>query len=172
MRKTTSCLLCFLVFIVSLGLSSMASSSCVDACEKRTIQPELLEMLLNLVGVETEIVNLNREDCFDRGIYIQNIKDSTLLIGFPSAGIRKGIPFLLSFEDTEVLVKLSEEGLRIIDGDDELMPSGIGDFIECIFDAVGDLLEDIGKCGINPFCIVGAALSGVFNILGCIFTVL
>ena len=95
-----------------------------------------------------------------------------LLIGFPKAGIRKGVPFLLSVEDTEVLVELSEGGLNVIDGEEGLIPLGIGDFIECIFDAASELLENIGGCGVNPFCIVGAALRGVFNILGCIFYIL
>ncbi len=167
MKKLISCLL---VMIVFLSLSPLASSSSLDDCERMTVQPELLQILLSLAGMETEIANLNRGDCFERGIYIKGIKDVTLLIGFPKTGIRKGVPFLLSVEDTEVLVELSEGGsLNVIDGDERLIPSGIGDFIECIFNAAGNLVKDIGDCSVNPFCIVVAALSGVFNILGCIF---
>ena len=67
-------------------------------------------------------------------------------------------------------MELSEEGfLSVIDGDEEFIPSGISDFVECIVNAVANLVEDILDCGANPFCIVGAALSGVFNILECIF---
>ena len=172
MRKVISCLLCLLVMIMFLGLSSPASSSCLDDCARKAVQPELLEILLSLVGMETEIVNLNRGDCLERGIYIKGIQDVTLLIGFPKDGIRKGVPFLLSVEETEVLVELSEGGLNVIDGEEGLVPLGIGDFIECIFDVASELLENIGECGVNPFCIVGAALSGVFNILGCIFYIL
>jgi len=167
MRKVISCLL---VMVVFLGLSPLASSSCLDNCERKIVQPELLQMLLNLVGLETEIVSLNRGDCFERGIYIEGIQDVTLLIAFPKTGIKKGMPFLLSIEDSEVIVELSEEGvLSVIDSDEEFIPSGIGDFVECIFDAASELIEDIGECGANTFCIVGAALSGVFNILKCIF---
>ena len=133
MRKAIKCLL---VIVVFLGLSPLASSSCLDDCEKKIVQPELLQILLSLVGLETEIVNLNRGDCFERGIYIEGIQDVTLLIGFQKTGIKKGMPFLLSIEDTEVLVELSEEGaLSVIEGDEEFIPSGIGDFVECIFNS-------------------------------------
>ena len=139
---------------------------------RNTVQPEILQILLSMVGLETEIKDLNREDGFEKGIYIEGIQDVRLLIGFPKTGIAKGTPFLLSVEGEEVLVELSEEGvLSIIDGDEEFIPTGISDFVECILDAVADLVENILDCR-NPFCIVVYALYGIFKILWCIFYIL
>lgn len=136
-------------------------------------QPEILQMFLSVAGLETEIVDLNRGDGFERGIYIEGIQDVTLLIGFPKTGITKGTPFLLSVEGVELLVELSEEeGLIVIDGDEELIPLNIFDFVECILESIIDVVQGILSCGANPFCIVIVALSGVFKILGCIFYIL
>jgi len=154
-----------LIFCFSLNVHASTGWS--------TFQPELLQILLSMVGLETEIVDLHREDGFEKGIYIEGIQDVTLLIGFPKRGITKGRPFLLSIEGEEALMELSEEGgLIVIDGDEEFIPSGVSDFVECILDTVSELVQDIHDCGANPFCIVIIALEGVFNILGCIFYVL
>ena len=169
MRKAIKCLLCFLIIVVFLGQSSLASSSGPGDCTRKTVHPEMLQFLLNLTGLKTEIVDLNRGGCFEKGLYIEGIRDITLLIGFPKTGIRKGMPFLLSVDDAEMLVELSEEGgLNVIDGNEKIIPSSVGSFVECLIDESADFIDDIGDCGANLLCIVGALVSGLIDILECI----
>jgi len=139
---------------------------------KNSVRPEILKIILSMVGLETEIKDLNRGDGFEKGIYIEGIQDVRIMIGFSKAGIEKGIPFLLSVEGVEVLVELSEEGvLSVNEGDGEFIPSGISDFVECIMNAVAELVEDILDCR-DPFCIIIYSLYGIFRILWCIFNLL
>jgi len=140
--------------------------------EENAVQPEILGLLLSMAGFETDVMELNREDGFEEAIIIEGIQNVTLLIGFSQNGFKKGEPFLLSVDGAEVLVELSEEGnLIIVDGDGELIPSSIFDFVECILRTVSDLVQDILKCGINPFCYVLEVFRAVFGILGCIFVI-
>ena len=161
---------CLLIVAICVSLVFCFSFSAQASQEVNVIQPEILQILLSMAGLEAQVLDLNREDGFEKGVCIEGVQDFRLLIGFPKTGIEKETPFLLSFEGAEVLVEVSEErGLIVIEGDDDLIPLGVVDFVECITSSVADLVQDISECGANPFCIVVAVISGVFRILGCIF---
>ena len=137
------------------------------------VQPEIAQLLLTMAGVETELIALSREDDFNRAIHIAGVRGNDILIGFPDAGIRKEVPFLLALNGEELIVELAEQGeLEVLSGNPEVIPAGITDFIGCLVNSIGDLIGNILECGISPLCLVGVVFNGVFRILGCIFSIL
>lgn len=162
-RSMPMLLLCtVLVFCCSFNLHA--------AQVGKTIKPELLQQLLNLAGLDTAVVALDRGDGFETGVSIEGLQDATLLIGFPRTGIAKETPFLLAIDGTEVLVALSEDGrLNVIGGDATFVPAGIDDFVTCVLNAVDEMLAGIDACGVNPICIIGVTFEAVVDIFECIF---
>jgi hypothetical protein len=159
--------------LVTLPALLLVISLCVLPAQAaqagRAVHPELLQKLLSTAGLSTEIFTLDRADGFAKGILIENVRDVSLMIGFPGDGIQKGTPFLLSIEGQEVVAALSEEGeLIVIAGEEALVPAGILDFVECILDTVDVLLEGIDNCGVNPICIIEVTFELVIDILECI----
>jgi hypothetical protein len=126
-----------------------------------------------MAGLETEIVDLDRDDGFDRGLYTDVLRGDTVLIGFPKTGIGKGVSFLLAVEGEEMVVRLFEDGgLQVVAGNEAVMPSGIIDAVECLLDTLVGLIQDIFDASLNPFSIIGLVLNAVFRILGCVFSLI
>jgi hypothetical protein len=138
-----------------------------------TIQPEIVQIVLSMAGLETEIVDLDREDGFDRALYIDSLGSDSILIGFPGTGIGKGFPFLLAVEGEEIVVRIAEDGgLQVVAGDEAVMPAGIIDVVECLVGTLVDLIQDILDVSLNPFRIIVLVLNAVFSILGCVFSLI
>ena len=157
-----------LIITTCTVLISFCSFNLYAAQEKRAIPAPLLQKVLNGTGLEAEIVTLNRDDDYAKGIYIENIKGYTVLIGFPKRGISKETPFLLSIDGEEALVTLSEGMLKTIDTDAAFIPAGIDDMIECIMDAVDEFLEDLEACSANPFCYAFTSIIFSVEITACV----
>ena len=137
------------------------------------VQPEIAQLLLAMAGVETELIALSREDDFNRAIHIAGVRGNDILIGFPDAGIGKEAPFLLAYNGEELIVKLTGQGaLEVIEGNPQVIPASITDFIGCLVNSIADLVGDILECGVSPLCLIGVVFNGVFRILGCIFSIL
>jgi hypothetical protein len=136
-----------------------------------TIQPEMVQIVLHMAGWETESLDLDREDGFDRGLSIDTLGSDPMLIGFPATGIGKGVPFLLSLEGEEIVVRIAEEGgLQVVSGNEAVIPAGVIDAVECLVDTLVDLIQGILDASLNPFSIVALVLNAVFKILGCVFS--
>lgn len=158
-----------LIITTCTVLVSFCSFKLHAAQGERAIPAPLLQKVLNGTGLEVEIVTLNRDDDYAKGIYIENIKGYTVLIGFPKRGILKETPFLLSIDGEEALVTLSEEGmLKTMDTDAALIPAGIDDMIECILATVDEFLEDLEACGANPFCYAFTSIIFSVEITACV----
>jgi hypothetical protein len=140
---------------------------------RRNLQPVLLQKILTGAGLQADVVRLDREDGFVKGVSITDVQGSHVLISFPKGGFKKGVPFLLSIDGEERLVAVSEQGsLHFIDGALGFFIEGIDDFVECILNSVDDFLDDISDCGIEPFCYVGAAMGLAVEIPFCLFNIL
>ena len=137
-----------------------------------SLQPEIAQILFNLAGLETEIVELDREDDFDRALYTEALWGDALLIGFPETGVARGVPFLLSVEGEEVLLALSEDGMiQVIDGNEEVVPASIIDAVDYLINTLVDLVRDILEYNLNIFNVFVLVFNAVFNILGCIVSI-
>ena len=160
---TTACIA--LIFSLSFNVSA--------AQGRRNLQPVLLQKILSGAGLQVEVVRLDRDDGFVKGVSIDDVQGSHVLISFPKGGFKKGVPFLLSVDGEERLVAVSEQGtLHIINGAIDFFIGGIDDFVECILNSVDDFLDDISDCGIDPFCYVRASLGLATEIPFCVFNIL
>jgi len=137
------------------------------------VQPEMAQSLLSMVGLETEIVELNRGDGFDRTLNLGSLEGNSLSIGFPTTGISRGAPFLLTVEGEEVIVALTEDGvIAVLGGDASAVPLSIFDAVECLLDTLVDLVRDILESNLNIFRIIVLVINGIFRILGCIVSII
>ena len=142
-----------LLITTCIVLVAFCSFNLHAAQGKKAIHVPLLQKVFQATGLEAETVTLNRGDSITKGIYIENMKGYSVLIGLPERGISRGTPFLLSIDGEEALVTLSEEGtLRAIDTNAMFIPTGINSMIECVLNAVEDYLDNLDACGSNPFC--------------------
>jgi len=136
-----------------------------------SIQPEIVQIVLSMAGLETEIVDLAREDGFDRALYTDTLGSDPLLIGFPGKGIGKGFPFLLAVEGEEIVFLIAEDGgLQVVSGNEAVIPAGVIDAVECLVGTLLDLIQDILDALLNPFSIIALVLNAVFSILFCVFS--
>jgi len=167
--KTTSRMVlasCIILFCSSV-ISSYASQGVMN------VQPEIAQSLLGMVGLETEIVELNRGDGFDRTLNLGSLEGNSLSIGFPTTGISRGAPFLLTVEGEEVIVALTEDGvIAVLGGDPSAVPLSIFDAVECLLDTLVDLVRDILESNLNIFRIIVLVINGIFRILGCIVSII
>lgn len=164
--KTTSIMVlasCIILFCSSVP-GSYASMN---------VQPEIAQSLLSMVGLETEIVELNRGDSFDRTLKLVFFQGNSLSIGFPTTGISRGVPFRLTVEGEEVFVALTEDGvIEVLGGDASAVPLSIFDAVECLLDTLVDLVRDIIESNLNIFRIIVLVIDAVFRILGCIVSII
>ena len=138
-----------------------------------TIQPEMVQVVLSMAGWGTESIDLDREDGFDRALAIDTLGSDPMIIGFPATGIGKGVPFLLAMEGEEIIVLLAEEGgVQVLSGNEAVIPTGIIDAVECLVDTLAGLIQGILDSSLNPFSIVVLVLNAVFNMLGCVFSLI
>ena len=136
------------------------------------VQPKMAQILLSMAGLETEIVELDRADGFDRTLYLGSLQGKSVSIGFPTTGVARGVPFLLTVEGEEIMVALSEDGMiEVVGGDASAVPSSIIDALECLLDTLVDLVRDILESNLNVFNIIVLVVNGVFRILGCILSI-
>jgi hypothetical protein len=136
-----------------------------------SIQPETVQIILSMAGLETELVDLAREDGFDRALYTDTLGSDSLLIGFPGKGIGKGFPFLLAVEGEEIVFLIAEDGgLQVVSGNEAVIPAGVIDAVECLVDTLVNLIEGILDVSLNPFSIIALVLNAVFSIVFCVFS--
>ena len=136
-----------------------------------TLQPEIAQIVLSMAGLETGIVDLAREDGFDRALYADNLGSDPLLIGFPGTGIGKGFPFLLAVEGEEIVFLIAEDGgLQVVSGNEAVLPAGVIDAVQCLVNTLLGLIQGILDAPLNPFSIIALVLNAVFSILGCVFS--
>jgi hypothetical protein len=135
-----------------------------------TVQPETVQFFLSLVGLETEIVDLNREDGIDRALYTDNLGSDPILIGFPETGIGKESPFLLAVEGEEIVVRVAEDGeLQVVTGNAEVMPAGFLELVQCVYFTLYTILEGLlfGD-SLNAYTLVVFLLTSLVRIIGCV----
>lgn len=138
-----------------------------------SIQPELARTVFSMAGLEFELVDLDRGDGFDRALYTDTIGGTTILIGFPLTGIGEGVPVLLGVDGDEVVIRVSKDGgTEVVAGNEEVMPEGIVDGVECLLSAVTNLVQDILDASLNPLSIIVLVINTVFTILGCVFSLI
>ena len=165
--KSTLVLFSSLLLLFSSVISSYASQGVMN------VQPEIAQSLLSMVGLEAEIVELKRGDGFDRTLNLGSLQGNSLSIGFPTTGISRGVPFLLTVEGEEVIVVLTEDGvIEVLGGDASAVPLSIFDAVECLLDTLVDLVRDILESNLNIFRIVGLVINAVFRILVCIVSII
>jgi hypothetical protein len=124
-------------------------------------------LLLSSAGVETEAVELYRDDDISRALYIPDVRGNEVLIGFPSAGIRLAVPFLLVVNGEEFTVEVtSDKQLDVLEGDPSLLPADVGDFVNCLVNNIVDLVKSIIEINI------GGIIGNVLQLVVCIFAIL
>jgi hypothetical protein len=129
-------------------------------------QPVMTQLLLSSAGVETEAVELYRDDDISRAIYIPNLRGNDVLIGFPDAGIGRDVPFLLAINGEELMVEATGGGLTVLEGDPSVLPADVDDFVDCLVNTIVDLVRSIIELNI------GGIIGNVFQLVGCIFAIL
>lgn len=149
----------------------------------RKMQPEQMEKILNLAGVEAEAIRLNRDDGFDDGLFFETKDGTAIVLGFSRNGFQRDEPFILSTFDGEVRVILSEdgnlsfinenEGIVSADAIDDIIRE-VAELVECILIAVDEMVQGIEECGLDfssldLICILDAVENGVTGILNCLF---
>ena len=131
------------------------------------MQPAMTQMLLTMAGLETDAVELSRDDDISRAIYIPDVRGNDVLIGFPDAGIGRDVPFLLSINGEELIVEATAGGaLNVLEGDPAVLPADVGDFIDCLVNNIVDLARAIIELNI------GGIIGNVLQLVGCIFSIL
>ncbi len=130
-------------------------------------QPVMTQLLLSSAGVETEAVELYRDDDISRALYMPNVGGNEVLIGFPGAGIGLEVPFLLVVNGEELTVKVTAAGeLTVLEGDPSVLPADVGDFVDCLVNTIVDLVRSIIEINI------GGIIGNVLQLVGCIFAIL
>lgn len=130
-------------------------------------QPAMTQLLLSSAGVETEAVELYRDDDISRALYMPNVGGNEVLIGFPGAGIGLEVPFLLVVNGEELTVKVTAAGeLTVLEGDPSVLPADVGDFVDCLVNTIVDLVRSIIEINI------GGIIGNVLQLVGCIFAIL
>ena len=130
-------------------------------------QPAMTGLLLSSAGVESEAVELYRDDDISRALYIPDVRGNEVLIGFPGAGIRLAVPFLLVVNGEEFTVEVtSDKQLDVLEGDPSLLPADVGDFVNCLVNNIVDLVKSIIEINI------GGIIGNVLQLVVCIFAIL
>lgn len=140
-------------------------------CEP-ALQTAFFQSALKAAGVASERIASDSVNGYSGFVYMPDFKGSEVTIGFPSAGLRRGTPFLLAIDGMAALVQYSADGkLAIVGGDRRIAGSGVFDIIECILsnalESVGDLIESIAHLDVAG--IIKAVAQLVFGILDCDF---
>jgi len=130
-------------------------------------QPAMTQLLLSSAGVETEAVELYRDDDISRALYIPDVGGNDVLIGFPGAGIGLEVPFLLVVNGEELMVKVTAAGeLTVLEGDPSVLPADVGDFVDCLVNNIVDLVRSIIELNI------GGIIGNVLQLVVCVFAIL
>jgi len=162
-RRTGSSVMVTFCFAVLLCFSNPAGAS----QGWHEVQPGMARIFLSMAGLETDSVALDRGDGIQRALYIANLKGNDVLIGFPDAGIGRDVPFLLAINGEELTVEASAQGeLNVLEGDPAVLPTDVGDFISCLLGNIVDLVRAILQLNI------GGIIGNLFELIGCIFSIL
>lgn len=142
--------------------------------EKRSIQPEHLQKILTLVRIEADVVDLNRDDGFNRGLFFEMPDGTPITIGFPRNGLQIGRPFLIVTLSDEAIVQLSEDGtISLINEDEEIRATGIIEIIECQLAATAKMIDAIDQCNLDlssfdVICVLEAVIQSSIDFSECI----
>ena len=129
--QSTSKLIVVFTFCTCLLLSFVPKSNASGW--GLTDQLETLQFTLSLLGFETEIVDLDREDGFDKALFINNLGRDSIFIGFPETGMGRDQPMLLAVGGEEIVVREAKEGgLQVLAGNEELIPAGYVEYLRCM----------------------------------------
>ncbi len=143
------------------------------AGQERAVRPLLLHRMLSAAGIETGIIDLDRNDEFVKGVTLTGEQGATLMIGLPAEGLRPGLPFLLAIDGDEAIVQRTANGdLIVVGAPDIISILGIDDMVDCILDTVDDFLDEIDSCGIDPFCYMFASISLSVDLPLCVREIL
>jgi hypothetical protein len=150
-----------------LAVTASAHAGIFDPCAKAG----LLQFPLRAAGIHSEIIPSDPDTGYATSLYISDFRGSTVTIGIPSAGLRRGSPFLLEIDGQMATVICTRDGsLAVVDGDERIVTSGVFDIIGCILtEVVGsvvDLIEAIA--GLNIIGIVEAAFRLILAVFECV----
>jgi len=130
-------------------------------------QPAMTGLLLSSAGVETEAVELYRDEGISRALHIPDVRGNDVLIGFPDAGIGLEVPFLLVVNGEEFTVEVtSDRQLNVLEGDPAVLPADVGEFVDCLVNNIVDLVRSIIEINI------GGIIGNVLQLVVCIFAIL
>jgi hypothetical protein len=137
-----------------------------------SVKPVIFQSALKAAGIFSERIVSDPGTGYPCAVYMRDYKGSEVTIGFPSAGLRRGAPFLLAIDGMTAIVRCADDGkLAIISGDERIVQSGVFDIIGCILsntlESLGDLIEAIANVNIGG--ILQAVAKLVFGILDCDF---
>jgi hypothetical protein len=163
----------FFCILASAGVL-LLSVPCVSQARTwdTSVQPAFFQGALKAAGIFSERIAADPGTGYPCAVYLRDFHGSEVTVGFPSTGLRRGIPFLLAIDGMAAIVKCSDDGkLAIVAGDERIASSGVFDIIGCILsnalESVGDLIEAIGD--LNVVGILQAVAKLVFGIFNCDF---
>jgi hypothetical protein len=159
--KKKSKIVAILVAVVFLVTTPLYAAQ-----ELLSIQPRLFEKALQLAGMKTQFIDLDRDDGFEQAVLIEGIYDEPILVVFPPGGIREGIPFVIEIDGSEAIVVISEEGRPVIIHQDRDVTDVLS-LIICFLSAINNALIQLQQCTVDPRCTLVAVLTLIINIVQC-----
>jgi hypothetical protein len=159
------------LFLVFLILSFCCAASAFAAHLSPAVQPAVFQRMIQAAGTYCEIIESDPDTEYPFSIYIPDLKGSTVTIGFPSTGLRPGMPFLLEIDGLQATVTCARDGkLSLVNGDERIVATGIFSTLECLFDTVLSMLANVFD-SILSFDILGvleSIVSGILGVINCI----
>ena len=165
MRKT------FFAAFIFLLIPFCNPTGCFAEHAQPAVNPSFFQCMIKAAGIHSEIISSDPDTGYSSSVYIPYLRGSSVTIFFPTAGLRRGAPFLLEIDGMLATVICTDDGkLTIWDGDRRMAAAGIFSTLECIFSAVLTALADLFDAilSLDILGILEAIVGGILSIINCI----
>lgn len=136
------------------------------------VHPCIFQQALRAAGLEAKLIGQDEDSDYPMSLYIADLKGSSVTIGFPSAGLQRGKPFMLIIDEYPATVQCTAEGqLVVVDGDQNIAATGIFGIVGCILQTVFNMVSNILSAAVhlNILGILESVIDGVLTLISCIF---
>jgi hypothetical protein len=165
MRKT------FFAATIFLLVPFCTPSGCFAEHAQPALKAPFFQSIIKAAGIHSVIISSDTDTGYPSSVYLPYLKGSSVTIGLPPDGLRRGAPFLLEIDGMLATVICTDDGkLKILDGDRRMAATGIFSTLECLFSAVLTMLANLFDAilSLDILGILESIVGGILSIINCI----